>query len=325
MLRIHFTAADLGSLRLASAPDPLWESLLSQHVLASGKGPPQVQTWRRRAVTRLTPHMRILMRLAPSTGYSPDFLTPTTGLRGIEAGIDAVLSTPPERLRADLARMSAQRPLPGWARRLADGDRPSLQALGAAMRDYFDAVLASSWGRISAQVAGERARGARTMTDRGVDRLLTTLHPQVRWEAPVLRVAYPDDRDLHLDGRGLVLVPSFFCWGRPVTLRAADRPPVLVYPIEHDADPHQGADRNLVALLGRTRSAILRAAGDHPHGCSTGEVARAVGVSASSASEHVTTLRRAGLLRSRPSGKQVLHVVTDLGRALLRADRADEG
>lgn len=317
MLRIHFTAADLGSLRLAPTPDPLWESLLSQHVLAGGKGPAALGAWRRRALARLTPHMRILLRLAPATGYSPDFLTPTTGLPGIEAGIDAVLATSPEQVRADLDRMSVQRPLPRWAQRLAEGDRQALRGLAAAMRDYFDAVLASSWGRISAQIAGERARGARAMTDRGVDRLLATLHPAVRWEAPVLRVAYPEDRDLHLDGRGLVLVPSFFCWGRPVTLRAADRPPVLVYPIDHDERDSGRTDRDLVALLGRTRAAILAAAHRHPHGCTTGDLARAVEVSASSASEHITTLRGAGLLRSRPSGKHMLHVVTDLGHALL--------
>jgi DNA-binding transcriptional ArsR family regulator len=323
MLRIHFTAADLCRLRLAPGPDPLWESLLSQHLLASGTGPPALGSWRRRAAARLTPPMRLLMTLAPATGYSADFLTPTGGLprtdavAGIDAGVDAVLATPPEQVRADLERMSSQRPLPGWARRLADGDGTALRGLATAMRDYFEAALASTWELVCGQVAAERAGRARTMTDGGVERLLATLHPAVRWEPPVLRVSYPADRDVHLSGRGLVLLPSYFCWRTPVTLRAPERPPVLVYPIEH-RDGHRSApDRQLTALLGRTRAAILHTAARYPHGCTTSELARSLDVSLSSASEHVAVLRRAGLLRTRPQGRNMLHVVTDLGRALV--------
>ncbi|MFC7760864.1 ArsR family transcriptional regulator [Catellatospora bangladeshensis] len=234
MLRIHFTAADLGAVRLAAGADPLWESLLSQHLLRGGATPPILGQWRAGAIARLTPQMRALMGLAPPTGYSADFLTPTSGVRDIAAGIDAVLATPREHLRADLHRLVARRPSSGWLRRLADGDRRALSALAAVMRSYFDAVLGPHWDLIASQVAAARARGARSMVDGGVDRLLTTLHPAVRWEAPTLHVAYPVDRDLHLDGRGLVLMPSFFCRRTPVTLRAADRPPVLVYPIDDE-------------------------------------------------------------------------------------------
>jgi DNA-binding transcriptional ArsR family regulator len=326
MLRIHFTAADLGTLRLASGADPLWESLLSQHMLASGDGPADLASWRRRASSRLTPAMRLLMRLAPATGYSADFLTPTSGVRGIDACLDAVRATPGDRLRADLGRILPRHPFPTWARRLADGDARALRGLAAAMRDYFDAVLASCWDHVCGQVAAERACHARTMTDRGVDGLLATLHPTVRWEPPVLRVSYPDDRDVHLGGRGLVLLPSYFCWRTPVTLRAADRPPVLVYPIGHRDQDQPAPDRPLTALLGRTRAAILAAALRQPHGCTTSELARAARVSLPSASEHVSTLRHAGLLHTRPSGKHMVHVVTDLGHALAaRGSRRQHG
>ncbi|GAB4052811.1 winged helix-turn-helix domain-containing protein [Catellatospora paridis] len=325
MLRIHFTAADLGSLRLASGADPLWESLLSQHALTSGHAPPALGSWRRRAITRLTPEMRALLSLAPPTGYSPDFLTPTRGLRDVDEGLDAglheVLATPVDHLRADLRQVLPQHCPRERAERLADGDRTAVTALASAMRAYFDAVLAAHWELISGQVAGARARGARFLVDGGVDRLLTTLHPTIRWDAPTLHVAYPDDRDIHLAGRGLVLLPSFFCRSTPVTLRAADRPPVLVYPIDHDpdwdAERATPPDGELVALLGNTRAAVLRAAQLHPHGCTTTELARRVRISLSSASEHATTLRRAGLLRTRPYGRHMLHVVTPLGRALL--------
>ncbi|WP_144126907.1 winged helix-turn-helix domain-containing protein [Catellatospora sichuanensis] len=325
MLRLHFTAADLGSLRLASGADPLWETLLSQHALTSGHGPPALGPWRRHAMTRLTPAMRALLSLAPPTGYSPDFLTPTRGLHDVDESLDAglaeVLATPIDHLRTDLRRVLPRHCPRARTERLADGDRAAMAALAAAMRSYFEAVLAGHWELISGQVAGARARGARFMVDGGVDRLLTTLHPTIRWDPPTLHVAYPEDRDIHLAGRGLVLLPSYFCRGTPVTLRATDRPPVLVYPIDHDPDwdaertPPPGGE--LVALLGNTRAAVLRAAQLHPHGCTTTELARRVRISLSSASEHATTLRRAGLLRTRPYGRHMLHVVTPLGRALL--------
>ncbi|WP_155372939.1 winged helix-turn-helix domain-containing protein [Catellatospora vulcania] len=325
MLRLHFTAADLGSLRLASGADPLWESLLSQHALTSGHEPPALGPWRRRAIMRLTPEMRAMLSLAPPTGYSPDFLTPTRGLHDADTGLDAcldeVLATPVDHLRTDLRQVRPQHCPRDRAQRLADGDRAAMTALTDAMRAYFEAVLATYWELISGQVAGARARGARFLVDGGVDRMLATLHPTIRWDPPTLHVAYPDDRDIHLAGRGLVLLPSFFCRGTPVTLRAADRPPVLVYPIDHDPDrdaertPPPGGE--LVALLGSTRAAVLRVVQSHPHGCTTTDLARRVRISLSSASEHATTLRRAGLLRTRPYGRHMLHVVTPLGRALL--------
>ncbi|MEU8001242.1 winged helix-turn-helix domain-containing protein [Catellatospora sp. NPDC049111] len=325
MLRIHFTAADLGSLRLAAGADPLWESLLSQHALTGGHAPAALGAWRRRAIARLTPEMRALLSLAPPTGYSPDFLTPTRGLHDIDDALDAglgeVLATPVDHLRADLRRVLPRHCPRERAERLADGDRTAVAALASAMRAYFEAVLAAHWELISGQVAGARARAARFLVDGGVDRLLATLHPTIRWDAPTLHVAYPADRDIHLAGRGLVLLPSYFCRSTPVTLRAADRPPVLVYPIDHDpdwdAERAPPPDAELVALLGNTRAAVLRAAQLHPHGCTTTELARRVRISLSSASEHATTLRRAGLLRTRPYGRHMLHVLTPLGRALL--------
>jgi DNA-binding transcriptional ArsR family regulator len=151
--------------------------------------------------------------------------------------------------------------------------------------------------------------------------MLATLHPTVRWEAPVLHVVYPHDRDIHLNGRGLTLLPSFFCWRSPITLRVFDGEPVLVYPIDAAYRPMAGEPmeprREVVALLGQTRASVLRAVSGSVYGCSTGELAQRLAISLSSASEHAMTLRRAGLLTSRASGKQIIHTISALGRALL--------
>lgn len=319
MLRIHFTASDLGRLRLAGGADPLWEIMLSQHVLTDSGAPPRFGAWRDEALARITPQMRDLLRLAPPVGYTPDFLTPTHGHGSLEAGLDLVSSTPSGLLRADLDRLEGAKP--AWIARLADGDRQALRGLITTMRGYFEAMVAFVWDLVSTEVAAERAVRARIVADRGGEWMLATLHPTVHWRPPVLHVVYPDDRDIHLNGRGLTLLPSFFCWRGPITLRVSDGEPILVYPIDAEyrpvvPDPPE-LRREIIALLGHTRASVLHAVFAAPHGCSTGELARLLRISLSSASEHATVLRKAGLLTSRTSGRQMFHTASALGRSLL--------
>ncbi|WP_246278608.1 winged helix-turn-helix domain-containing protein [Phytohabitans rumicis] len=142
----------------------------------------------------------------------------------------------------------------------------------------------------------------------------------MRWNAGVLEVHdYPTERDLHLDGRGLLLVPSFFCARTPVALVDPALPPVLVYPIDRLdglARRGGGGQQALEALLGRTRAAVLEVVGD---GCSTGEVARRLRISPAAASQHATVLRNAGLLATHRDRNTALHTLTPLGRAMLSA------
>jgi hypothetical protein len=144
----------------------------------------------------------------------------------------------------------------------------------------------------------------------------------LRWRPPVLETAYPFDRDLRLDGRGLLLVPSVFCWQTPITLTDPDLPPVLVYPVARSYRwwlPQQTGPepRTLARLLGHGRAVVLRALED---GCTTSEVARRVGVTPATASEHVGILREAGLAASVRDRNTVLHVLTPLGASLLTAN-----
>jgi hypothetical protein len=101
------------------------------------------------------------------------------------------LSTPRQRLGADLTDLAAERALPGWAGPLAGDDATAPRGLGHAMRDYYAAPLAPRWGVIGGSVDADRSRRARALTDGGVERLVVTLHPTIRWNAPVLEAAYP--------------------------------------------------------------------------------------------------------------------------------------
>ncbi|MER7928964.1 winged helix-turn-helix domain-containing protein [Streptomyces sp. NPDC096057] len=318
MLRIHFTEADLARTRLASEPDPLWEIALSLHRLQTQQGRSAHAEWYRTTRTRLADQglegvvRHVLLPLFPRTEYFPDFLTPAEGAQGLTAGLAALVDTPEDRVRQEVARFVSVG-APTWAPRLAE--RETRQDVADALRRYHDAAVAPYRERTLARVEADRSIRGRALLAGGLDGLLCGLRPQMRWEAPVLHVHYPaDERDLRLDGRGLTLIPSYFCWGPPIALADSSLPPVLVYPVLREARP-TSVDRPLGALLGRTRAQVLR--GIAP-GTTTGELARLAGVSAPTVSQHITALRDAGLISSLRFGTSVLHTLTPLGAALLR-------
>ncbi|MFJ9542801.1 DUF5937 family protein [Streptomyces sp. NPDC101225] len=311
--------------RVAAAPDPLWETVLSLNLLGTRQGRAVFDTWRAQARSRLRRlplrQLHLVRALAPPRGNFPDFLNPAEASRGLPEGIEAILSTSRRRLREEMTVLAAA---PSWLRPLADGEPSALETLGQALHRYFDAALNPYWNAVRAQIEADRAVRARELLRGGVDALLSTLGPSLRWRPPVLETAYPLDRDLRLHGRGILLVPSVFCWQTPITLTDPGLPPVLVYPVArtHHWWPPQRpggpARTTLERLLGNGRAAVLRALED---GCTTGEAARRAGVTAATASEHVRILREAELAASVRDRNSVLHVVTPLGLGLLRANR----
>ncbi|QLH21657.1 helix-turn-helix transcriptional regulator [Streptomyces sp. Rer75] len=333
MLRVHFSELDLARLRMAIRPDALWETVLSFHRLRENRAETVYGEWRSEARNRLNGEGRLLAPLIPSRGYFPDFLTPAEGVIGCDAAMDALHATPAERLHAEIERLPSARALPGWIRGLAQGERRPLDRLVTVLRSYHEAAVAPYWPHIQARIEADRAARGRAMLDGGADGLLSSLPPTMRWRAPVLEVDYPVDRDLELRGRGLLLLPSFFCRRTPVTYLNPELTPVLVYPVEHarsGTPPHPragvapavaapaapgGQTRVLGKLVGHTRSAVLLEVGG---GCTTSELARRVGVSLASASQHASVLREAGLVHTLRQGGAVLHTLTPLGAALLR-------
>ncbi|MFJ9414194.1 helix-turn-helix domain-containing protein [Streptomyces sp. NPDC101227] len=268
---------------------------------------------------------RLLAPLVPTRGYFPDFLTPAEGLLGMDEALAALRETPAARLHDELSRLpTAARPLPGWIRDMAEGSSRSLGRLAGVLQRYYEAAVAPCWSRVQGRIEADRAARGRALLDGGADRLLASLPPMLRWRAPVLEADYPVDRDLHLNGRGLLLLPSYFCRRTPVTFHNPDLTPVLVYPVEHQTPrltPPVPPERSLSRLVGHTRSAILQGIGI---GCTTSELARRVDVSLASASQHATVLRDAGLLLTLRQGNAVLHTLTPLGAALLRGARTAE-
>ncbi|WP_030411221.1 winged helix-turn-helix domain-containing protein [Streptomyces sp. NRRL S-1448] len=331
MLRIHFEDRDVARVQIAAEPDPLWETVLAMHQLVpAGPAVPVYAAWRVRARRELDARglaraARLISVLAPAGArYFPDFLTPDAARDGLAAGLAALRDTPADRLVAEAARAALPARLPRWTGALAAGSRQPLDELATALEEVHRAVVAPDWTEVAATVGCDRGTRTRAFCRGGVDGMLNSLRPSARWDPPVLSVDYPCERELHLRGRGLRLIPSHFCWRRPIALADPGLPPVLVHPVEHTTGWAPDATRGcrpeaLSALLGRTRARVL-AALDAP--ATTGELARRLRVSAPSASEHVSALREADLARSRRDGGCVVHALTPLGSALLHGELA---
>jgi hypothetical protein len=322
MLRIHFTYVDLARTRVIHEPDPLWEAALSMHRFQTRQGRWAYAHWYRDTCRRLRESgqarvlREMLLPLFHRGPYYPDFLNPFESSEGLEAGLEAVLATPPRRVLAELQTLTRISGAPPWVPELARLD--SRRELVQALRDYHDTAVAPYREEIQARIDADRVIRCRALLDGGVEALLGGLGPDIRWERPILYVGHPTvERDLKLGGRGLKLVPSYFCWQTPVPVADPAMPPVLVYPLHQQPSPVQSPGASLTALLGRTRATVLRAAAA---GATTSELARVAGVSASCVSQHTTVLRDAGLITSQRQAASILHTLTPLGASMLRAN-----
>jgi hypothetical protein len=231
-------------------------------------------------------------------------------------------------LRQDVALIRPYATLPGWAGDLADGDPQTLDRLTHAVRLYDERAVGPYWAEIRASLEADRAIRAQIMAANGVEGLLASVSPRVRWDPPVLHWYAHDirphvPRDIFLGGRGLVLSPSLFVRDEgALRFEDPDAPVDLAYPLLQGpasdrawCPKKRGAgNAALAALVGPTRAAVLQALAT---GYTTSQFARQLGISPASASEHTTVLRSAGLVASVRHRNTVQHTLTALGYALL--------
>ncbi|MGW5018728.1 winged helix-turn-helix domain-containing protein [Streptomyces cacaoi] len=330
VFRIHFTVEDLARTHVAQPP-PLMELNAAVRALQTRRHAVCFGAWRRAAFARLGPEARLVLDLIPPSGPTPTFLTPA-GPGSPQELLERTRATPRSRIRADLAFIAECRPLPSWVHRLPD-DPDLRRRLFDALDHVHSVLLSPTWPCVVDEAAADRAVRTRQLLTGGVEALFGSLDPRrIRWNPPVLEVALLSgmEGDLHLGGRGLLLVPSLFGTDSPGLDDDAEPQPVLRYPARRDrtsgtpllidpaappaAPPH--ARSSLASLMGPTRAAVLTAIAEHP-GCSTKELAAFTGLASPSASEHATTLRAAGLVRTVRHRNTALHSPTELGTTLL--------
>jgi DNA-binding transcriptional ArsR family regulator len=323
-----FDRQDLQRVRLAAAADPMWELVFSLLRTRARSVPAPLVPWRQQVARRLSGSERgeqalsLLHCLVTPEGNFPDFLTPPELVTDIDRGCEAVACTPRARLASDLGVVFAGRPAPTWARSLANGDREGVAEVVRAVRTGHHLLVAPHWATVREVVAADRCQRAGQAVTDGLGTLLSDLPGVLGWDGQVLHTLYPEERTVRLAGRGLILLPSYFCRGNPVTWIDPELPPVLVYEAagHRQQVPDVSRSERLVSLIGRTRAECLRLL-LAPR--TTTELAEHIGASVGTASKQAAVLRDSGLITSSRRGTAVLHSITSLGVTLLLGDALD--
>ncbi|MET7700335.1 winged helix-turn-helix domain-containing protein [Streptomyces sp. NPDC005485] len=330
-IRIHFTTEDMARTCFVEAPRPFLELNIALRQLQEGSHPTRFGAWRRESLRRLSPRVQQLFDLIPSRGWAVSFLS-SPAAESIEEALDRVRAMPAARLRKETevwAFRDHQRPVPAWTQLLGDDSKLLLELTDVAAHVYQH-VIAPYQQRIDDLSAADRALRRRQAAHGGLHALLAGLNPRhISWKPPILELAMADgtDDDFYLAGRGLQLIPSVFGAASPVLGVSAEPQPYLTYPVRLDdtsrALPPTNTARalstvpdSLTALLGHTRAIVLWTIAAHS-GCTTTELARQVGTSPASASQHATVLRSAGLITTIRDRNTALHTATRLGTSLL--------
>ncbi|MBG0823328.1 winged helix-turn-helix transcriptional regulator [Planomonospora sp. ID91781] len=328
MHRIHFTADDVARVRMAPTLGPMAETLFSLHALRGRTEEAVFGGWRRRVRGALDARSAVLSAIVPARLPSFDMAFLAGSGRDLAESAETFLASPRQAVRAELDFYAGHHGrVPTVLAGLVDAPTARREVL-STVQAYHHAAVAPHWTAMRAHLDAERARRGTILLDRGVDGLLSSLHPSIRWTPPTLHVHAGDqfDDDFTLGGRGLLLVPSFFLRA-PGVMYDPGNPTdyILLYPATLDIDHAAGvwtagtSTRALANLLGRTRAAVLTAIADGV--ATTGALARRLDVSSAAISQHTAVLREAGLIATRRHHSNVLHHPTQTGLALL--DRHD--
>ncbi|MGW7435034.1 ArsR/SmtB family transcription factor [Streptomyces sp. NPDC054849] len=208
------------------------------------------------------------------------------------------------------------------------GDERTRQRVQATLFEFCQVAVLPHWRQMRGHMASVRDACGRIGIANGMHALLDNLHPKLNWKPPVLEVAGEPDRDVYLNGRGLVLCPSLFLAGKACMVLDDVQEigvPVLVFSVPVDAATETefwghrgGGEQALSALVGHTRAAALQTLSES---CTTGELSQRLNISLAGASKHATVLRKAGLVTTARKRNTALHSLTPLGVALLRQRR----
>ncbi|MEV0615487.1 helix-turn-helix domain-containing protein [Nonomuraea sp. NPDC050404] len=321
-MQIEVVPQDLMASRFAISP--LIETMHAHWVLAghyaAGVHGPWAARWRE-TYGRLAREHPVLRAAAAVSGYLPgpnvDFIAPppTAVHVPFEAELAAVRRTPPAQAHAEIERVLTGRPpVARWVRELLLGPEVVARFAGAYEALWME-ILSHDWPRLHAILQRDVAYRAGRLAAYGWQAALEDLSPRVRWRDGgrieiEMGAGNPVNR---LGGKGLLFLPSAFMGG-VATYLEADWPYAMVYPARGIAARPPVPDRNLAALIGRSRARILAELAEP---ATTTQLAALLGQSLGTTGGHLAALRGTGLIAGTRTGRSVRYARTPLGDALI--------
>ncbi|WP_240116377.1 MULTISPECIES: helix-turn-helix domain-containing protein [unclassified Streptomyces] len=326
MIEFRFAVGDLATTSFAYSP--LQEAVFSLRCLHDPARYPHHRPWLR----RIRPHLDLLDRdlltaLVSPWLWIPDFLTPRPhrARPGFAEELDRLAATPPDVVDADFrATYRTPQALPPVVDRGLADPGAFLDRITTVLDAYWHTCLAAAWWpRAQTILEADLAHRGRVLAEQGAGALFAGLDDRLTWTSGLLRLSTRDTlpapwTDVGVDGRGMVLLPTFFARGAQPLLDPT-RPPVLMYPARGRArlseEPPPVTDEALARLLGRPRARLLVLLAEP---ASTTELAHRLDVTPGAVSQHLAVLYDAGLLTRTRSGRVVRYARTPLGDGLCR-------
>lgn len=322
MLRFAVTTDDLLHSRFAISP--LFELGRLLRILSHQVGTRMPAAWS----ARLRPAYRALRRddcldavlALQLPNHGATFIAPPpAGLaQTIDDDLAAVQSTTLRQARREIKFCLARRPVtdPRVLDLLHSAD--VVDRIANVLRRAWQELLARDWPHLRAICERDVVHRSAELGRRGWSGALDGLHPQVRWRASGIEVSrVSGDHAIQLSGQGLLLVPSVLVWPGLAIQTEDPWPKALLYPARGTAslwEPTRVAPGALADVIGRSRARILVAL-SQPSG--TSQLAHSLGLAVGAVGDHLSTLRRAGLLDRTRSGRVVLYRRTPVGDALV--------
>lgn len=323
MLRFAVGAKDLVNSRFAVSPLSEVTHLLRKLALHDGHRLPPGWSARLRPVfRRLRAETEIDAMLAlHSRHYGPAFVAPPPqGLaQTVEMDLAAVRATPLSQARSEIDECLRRRQPITDARTLAVLRSPKVvERFADTVEIAWHELVAPDWPQLRAICERDVVHRAGLLTRAGWTAAIDGLHPRLRWREGGIEIAWAHyDGTIDLQGDGLLFVPAVFIWPKVAAYTDPPWPRGLIYPARGIAalwEPAANTEPEALAdLVGRSRARLL-AALDEP--ASTTQLARSLRLAPGAVGDHLTVLRRAGLLQRARSGRSVLYRRTPLGDAL---------
>lgn len=192
-----------------------------------------------------------------------------------------------------------------------------------AVEAYWRYAVAPYWLAMRSVHDEETRRLGQILLTAGPDALLDALPGGIRWRRPILTVVDQLDSVSLRCSQELMVVPLLFAQDRAI--HAGDgasfafsylAPGASLFStssVSESPNPQRGD--GLALLLGRARAGVLRALATAP--TTTSALAQRLSLSASTVSEHLSTLVAAGVVQRRREGVRVLYELHRSGAALL--------